>query len=63
MKKTIFGCTMLIIATMFLLINHEFSIAGIIYFLGLIFVLWGSIPENGEKLNAILKGCVFIEKF
>ena len=49
MKKTIFGCTMLIIATMFLLINHALSIAGIIYFLGFTFVLWGAIPENDEK--------------
>ncbi|AGK98606.1 hypothetical protein [Clostridium pasteurianum] len=48
MKKTIFGCTMLIIATMFLL-NNDYLVSGIIYFIGFIFVGWGAVPINTKK--------------
>jgi hypothetical protein len=48
MKKTIFGCTMLIIATMFILKN-AYLISGITYFVGFIFVAWGAIPKVDSK--------------
>lgn len=48
MQKTILGCTMLIIATMFLL-NSDYLVAGIIYFVGFIFIGWGAIPINLKK--------------
>lgn len=48
MKKTIFGCTMLIIATMFILKN-AYLISGVTYFVGFIFVAWGAIPKVDFK--------------
>lgn len=49
MKKTIFGCTLLIIGTQFL-VNWQIDLlSGILYFIGMIYLLWGAVPEDKKQ--------------
>ncbi|MFL0267977.1 hypothetical protein [Candidatus Clostridium radicumherbarum] len=45
MKKLIFGCTLLIIATMYM-IPGAYGLAIPIYVFGFIFVAWGSVDDK-----------------
>lgn len=50
MKSMIFGCTLLIIATMYM-IPGGYGLAIPIYFFGFIFVIWGAKDDKrGMKL-------------
>lgn len=46
MKKTIFGCTLLIIGTMF---DNSFAIAIPFWAIGAAFVLLGSVDDKANK--------------
>lgn len=53
MKKTIYGCTLLTIGTMFLLGNVNLYLPA--YIIGIIFLIFGAMPENKKEIKRIVE--------
>ena len=53
MKKTIYGCTLLIIGTMFLLDDLNLYLPA--YIIGIIFLIFGAMSQNNKEIKEIVE--------